>query len=122
MDGLDIIRYDDKQLQKVSNTIALTNKLLALVKPQLIPYRKRGKWGFCTPEKQIVIDCVYDNVFEFNESLAGIQRGSYWGFCNSSGVEVIACIYDEVYSMVNGLALVKKRGLWGFINRNGNND
>lgn len=45
-------------IQRVSNQIAATNKLLAAADPILIPYRKKDKWGFCTPDKKIVIDCV----------------------------------------------------------------
>lgn len=34
---------------------------------QLIPYRKKNKWGFCTPERQIVIDCTYQEVNPFSK-------------------------------------------------------
>jgi len=37
---------------------------------QLIPYRKKDKWGYCTPDKKIVIDCIYDDAEVFSEGLA----------------------------------------------------
>ena len=38
-------KYSNGQLQRTANAIAITNKLLALSEPQLIPYRKKDKWG-----------------------------------------------------------------------------
>jgi len=37
---------------------------------ELIPYRKGDKWGFCTPDKKIVITPKYDDARRFIEGLA----------------------------------------------------
>jgi len=40
---------------------------------QLIPYRKGDKWGFCTPDKKIVIASKYDDGTRFfDEGLAWV--------------------------------------------------
>jgi len=54
----EIIKYEGGLIKHVSNAISITNKLLVLTEPQLIPYRKGDKWGFCTPDKKVVIDCI----------------------------------------------------------------
>ena len=60
-------------LARVSNQLALMDKLLTKPEePFLIPYRKGKKWGFCDRNKNIVIDCVYDEVQMFSEGLSGV--------------------------------------------------
>ena len=39
---------------------------------ELIPYRKGDKWGFCTPDKKIVITPKYDGAGGFIEGLAWV--------------------------------------------------
>ena len=60
MEETKLIKYERGLVQRVGDAISVTNKLLALAEPQLIPYRKKDKWGFCTPDKKIVIDYIYD--------------------------------------------------------------
>ena len=42
--------------------------------PELIPYRKGRKFGFCNRRKKIVIECVYDTVRDFSEGLAYVEK------------------------------------------------
>lgn len=61
-----LIKYIPQSLQKLGSTLAITEKLLQddnpLGLPDLIPYRKGDKWGFCNRKKEIVIECVYDEI------------------------------------------------------------
>ena len=42
-------------------------------KQELIPYRKGDKWGYCTPNKKIVISPKYDDGIRFfDEGLAWV--------------------------------------------------
>lgn len=41
---------------------------------QLIPYRKGDKWGYCTPDKKIVIPCEYDDAWKFHKGLAMVKK------------------------------------------------
>jgi hypothetical protein len=66
----ELIRYESGLIKRVGNAISITNKLLLVVEQELIPYRKNDKWGFCTVDKTIVIDCVYDDAYRFSEGLA----------------------------------------------------
>ncbi len=47
-------------------------------------------------EGQEVVPCRYDEVRDFEEGLAAVQRGGQWGFVNKEGQEVVPCRYDEV--------------------------
>lgn len=81
-----LIKKEGSLVQRISNVITVTNKLLALAAPQLIPYRKGDKWGFCTPDKKIVIDCVYDNVTPFEKGLACVEKEGIKSYINKQGV------------------------------------
>lgn len=85
MENNELIKYEDGLIKRVGNAIGVTNKLLALVKPQLIPYRKKDKWGFCTPDKTIVIDCIYDNVEMFSKGIARVEKDGIYLFINRQG-------------------------------------
>jgi WG containing repeat len=119
----EIVKYQHDLIKQVGNAISVTNKLLAFAEPQLIPYRKKDKWGFCTVDKKIVIDCIYDNLLPFSEGLSVVvlKRNTWqFGFINTSGVEVIKINYEEVDSFKEGLAKVRLNGKYGFIDRQGN--
>jgi len=48
-------------------------RLPEIIVQELIPYRKGDKWGFCAPDKKIVIAPKYDDVTSFfDEGLAWV--------------------------------------------------
>lgn len=55
----------------------------------LIPYRSGDKWGFATPDKQVVIAPKYNDVDWFSEGLAAAKVGTKWGYINKEGKMVI---------------------------------
>lgn len=73
MEENKLIKYEGSVVKRVSSAISIANKLLSIVEPQLIPYRKKDKWGFCTPDKKIVIDCIYYEANPFSEGLALVE-------------------------------------------------
>ena len=84
--GKDVlIKYDAGLIKRVNNAITVTNKLLALSETQLIPYRKGDKWGFCTPDKKIVINCEYDFVETFLNGKASVGKDGKEFFINKAG-------------------------------------
>lgn len=95
-------------LARVSNQIAITNRLLEVANPFLIPYRKGDKWGFCDRDKRIVIECVYDEVDFFSEGLAAVQLNGKYGFVDKTGNVCISTSFDYAYSFNrSGLAAVR---------------
>ncbi len=55
--------------------------------PELIPYRKGDKWGFCDRNKKIVIGCKYDFAGPFSEGLSIVKLNGKWGFIDANGNE-----------------------------------
>lgn len=103
--------------------------------PDLIPYRKGNKWGFCDKNKKIVIPCKYAYVFPFKEGLARVNLGGKatkpigdsmlevldgkCGFINKTGKEIVPVKYDYAEDFCEGLALVLIYGKYGFIDKTG---
>ncbi|HEY8658438.1 MAG TPA: WG repeat-containing protein [Hanamia sp.] len=119
MEENKIVKYDGGLIKRISNQIGVTNKLLALSEPQLIPYRKGDKWGFCTPDKKMVIECIYDSAFPFSSGLAKVELKEKYGLINKQGKQIVSCKYDYIDDMSEGLAPVKLNEKWGCVNESG---
>lgn len=136
-----ILFEQDKLISKVSNSLRIANKLLPIKsEPELIPYRKGDKWGFCTPDKKIVIECKFDHVKFFDGQLAEvsinkecylIDRNGKYNIKNASkSIESFKFEneYDDAkgwnlngeksenYKISKGLVAVKKNNKFGFVN------
>lgn len=65
----------------------------------------------------------YDCVFEYNEGLALVRRGSgeksKFGFIDENKKEIIPCIYDSAWKFSSGKACVKKDGVCFYIDKTG---
>ena len=119
MDNNKLVIKVNSGLEKVSKQIAITNKLLNLIDPPLIPYRKKDKWGFCTPDKKIEIDCIYDDTTVFSEGLASVKTKGKWMFINKSGIQVIPYTFYETSIFSEGLVAVKLNHRLGYIDSTG---
>lgn len=94
---------------------------------KLIPYRKGKKWGFCNSKKEIIIDCVYDQVkpFEFDRAIVSKSK-FHWGIIDRSGNLLCDMKYESIKRFNEGFAEVyiytlepNRRKIMGFINLNG---
>jgi hypothetical protein len=87
--------------------------------PVLYPYRKKEKHGFCTPDKQIVIPCIYENTNAFSEGLAAVMLMEKVGYIDLTGKMTIPYKYDFGGAFKEGLAVVERKGKYGFIDATG---
>ncbi len=99
---------------------------VSLQAQELIPYRKGDKWGYCTPDKKVVIQPKYDRAWPFREDLARVELNGKYGFIDRTGREIVPPKYDDAWSFSEGLARVgigKRQGFfigkYGFIDRTG---
>lgn len=122
MEENKIVKYESGIIKRISNQIGVTNKLLALSEPLLIPYRKGDKWGFCTADKKILIDCVYDEVTLFSEGLAAVKfygNKSFTVYIDKSGKDVFETPYQQSKGFKNGISIVSCNNKYGVINKLG---
>jgi hypothetical protein len=68
----------------------LLGTTLGICQPELIPYRKGDKWGFCDRNKKIVIPIKYDLVWPFSEELAAVKLNGKLGYIDKEGKEYFA--------------------------------
>ena len=62
----------------------------------------------------------YEELSDFHEGLAAVQRNGLWGYIDKNGNEVIPCQYEDINTFDNSLAVVKKGNLYGCIDKKGN--
>ena len=123
-------QYSDKQFEKlVKLTKAGRNKHkpnafnpfdYEFYKNGLTEIKKKGKYGFIDSRGNLVVDCIYDDVYGFYNGFAQVKKDNKYGFVNTNGNLVVDCIYDFVYDFCNGFARVKKDNKWGFVDTKGN--
>jgi hypothetical protein len=115
-----LIKVENKIIN-IDSSIKIANKLLNLNEglPDLIPYRKGDKWGFCDRNKRILIECIYDSVRFFNEGLSMVSYFGKVGFIDGKGNQKTPLIYEDASDFSEGLAAVKLNGRWGVVDEKG---
>lgn len=95
---------------------------------ELLAFVERGKMGFMTWQKEVVIPPRfhpprYRREDLFNEAVAPVCLGTgskgKWGFINKKGETVVDFRYDWADQFREGLALVGRDGLYGYVDAAG---
>jgi hypothetical protein len=84
--------------------------------------------GFVNLKGELIVDCIYDQVYDFQEGLAAVVKEGKIGFIDSIGKIIIPLEYDfpdmegaltqtDFYGFRQGLARICKAGNWGCINQ-----
>lgn len=114
----------DKNLRKIFETEDIISPN---VSEGFVTYSQNDKKGFINILTGEKIDAVYDEVYDFSEGLAAVQKGGLTGFINTAGEVVIPFEYysKAVYHFKEGLCNVmtgspEKNNLKAFyIDKNG---
>lgn len=108
-------------LVKANASIQVANKLLSINNnlPELIPYRKGDKWGYCDRNKKIVIECVYDWVDFFYEGFALVWLNGTVNFISNKNETLLTEPVKHGQRFSEGLAFVCGDEQSGFINYEG---
>ena len=61
-------------------------------------------WGYYNEKGECVIECQYDQAYEFSEGLAAVARGMYYGYINKKGDWAIPPHFVTAGPFSNGLA------------------
>lgn len=64
--------------------------------PELIPFNNNGKWGYCNKNKEILIDCIYDEVGFPYKDLVPVSKDSKIGIIDLHGNQIIPFKYDRI--------------------------
>lgn len=119
------------KLKEVLIAACLLSSSLSNYAQDLIPFRSGHLWGFCTPDKEVVIPPIYEYVTNFQDGLAAVSKGCFdcydqydgkWGFINEKGETVIPFQYYHAYPFYKGYTWVRLDGymdFWAKINKKG---
>jgi len=86
--------------------------------PDLIPYRKGNRWGFCDKEKNIVIPCRYDLVELFTNGLAKVVLNDKSFYIDKNNKFVKEVDERENNSIGYGLYRFNEGGKFGIVDSN----
>lgn len=119
MQEFNLIKTSSHELLKVGNFISLTNKMLELDNPQLIPFRKFNKWGFSDYAKNIIINCEFDSVRPFKSHITVVKLDNKYGIIDINGNVQEKIIYQEMHELSEGLIGAKINYKYGFLDTKG---
>ncbi len=81
-------KYFDKEGKELTNTEVYPNN-------KLFAKKENEQWGFADKNGNVVVDCKYEKVTEFNEyGFAAVKLDDKWGVINSQGKEVLEPTYE----------------------------
>jgi|GEM_PF-6215371 len=86
---------------------------------ELSKVRIGRKYGFKDKSGNIVIDPVYDNVFNFFDGIARVEKHKKMGAIDMQGQVVIDIKYDYLSNFREGLAVIVLNNKYGYINKDG---
>lgn len=95
---------------------ALFDDIDAYSKDGLIAVKKRGKWGFSTPELNLVIPYQFQIAKSFQYGTARVRKSGYWALIDEEGNTLTKEKYSELKTICKDVYLARKDGKWGVIN------
>lgn len=81
--------------------------------------KNNGKYGYCNKNFKELIDCIFDEAFDFYNNFALINKDNMLGYINSNGAYTLLP-YDDISYFENGYAIVAKNGKETVIDTNFN--
>lgn len=105
-----------------AKTKAAREKLRPQKQPVKIPsdlylkINKNGKWGFMDRKGRVVVEPIYDEVFNYKDDICCVELNERYGYINRQGEEIAPTIYEVASSFSEGYASVCKGGAYGYIN------
>ena len=90
--------YSGTELKYINNVGELVSNTEVYKDLKLYSYQADdGKWGFVDKDGNVVVDCKYDVVTEFNEyGFAGVFQENKWGVIDENGKVVVVPEYELV--------------------------
>ena len=81
---------------------------LSINDSQSKPFEQNNKWGFCSKDKKIIIECKYDWAEPLYNGLATVLLNGKWGCIDSNDNIIIPFEYKFPVRFSSGLAAVAK--------------
>src|SRR6476620_4204411 len=83
--------------------------------PSLIPIKKGKLWGYCNPQKQIIIEPQFEAAEPFHHNVAAVRKligdSVKTGLIDTTGGLIIPYEYDEYYTSSIGRTYLSIKGV-----------
>lgn len=94
-------------------------KRIEMETDRFVKFQHGGKWGFKDKNGKEVIPPIYDEVFNFKDDMACVERKQLFGYINRDNELVVPYRYECASSFSEGYACVGNDSKCGFINKQG---
>lgn len=85
-----------------------------------LAYVKRdGKFGYVNKVGLEVIECMFDDAWNFNSGLGRVLKNGLYGYVDKIGEQAIPIIFQDAGDFSNKIAVVKRANKWGIIDTKG---
>lgn len=106
----------------IGSIFLIATGLVSVSAQQLIPYRSGELWGYCTPDKKIVIPPKYERADWFYDGHAVVANGcsqdcydvydGKWGYITTSGKTRFENQLQRALPFVDGTSYIQMEGDW----------
>lgn len=94
--------------------------------PAIIPFRDGEKWGYCTRDKDFIVQPKYHQASPFVGGIARVQLNEKYGLIDKTGTEIIPVVCDYIGNYDDHVLLnednscsIQKEGKYGLISTQG---
>ena len=122
VNGLAVVARGDKRcLINTRNEVVLpcTYPSLGPATGRLVPFLKKGKWGFAEHDGTVVVTNKYDAAWGMNNGVARVRNAALMGLVDSTGKEILAPRFSEITETTFGTFVVKSEEGVGSIDAQG---
>lgn len=124
-----VLNENDFIIEEIISEVENTSSLdTTTSKPNIYTYKKRmlkpfrneaGMYGYMGYKKKIIIEPVFEDVYQFSEHLAAVKSKNLWGYIDTTGDWIIKPQFVKAETFKNGVATVQKDGVNYLINTEG---
>jgi hypothetical protein len=73
---------------------------------QIVPYRKKNKWGYANIKGEVVVEPQYKVAYPFTANITAVKKDDKYGFIDKSGNPITKFEFTKVRNFNNGQATV----------------
>jgi hypothetical protein len=92
---------------------------IGLMENDVVPVRKRTKWGYASRSYTTVAEARYDGAWEFHEGYARVKVGERFGLIDTLGKETIPPTYSALTDVKGGYAIATSPSGTGLVTPHG---
>lgn len=92
---------------------------LGLMEGDVVPVKKKNKWGFASRAYKTVAEAQYDQAWEMHAGYGRVETGGLFGLVDSTGAEAIKPRFKALSDVDQGMLVATDQGGTGLIDPHG---